>query len=124
MPAMITSTEIFSNPQVVDIRIGEGDERKPIERLRRVELWKLADMFNIDYPAGATKDHMLLLMQGAQASGVDFTRPPKPVVAEPQAEIAEMTFGELRRAVKAKGGSWSPRDKKEDLIGKLAALDG
>lgn len=120
MPATITSTEIFSDSRVQNIQVGAGDERKPIERLRRVELWRLADMFDIPYPDGATKDHMLLLMQGAQASGVDFARPPQ----KRTAPVEVPKVGELRKMVKARGGTWAPRDTAEVLMQKLAALDG
>ena len=48
------------------------DSRKPIERLRRYQLWKEADARGIQYPAQAAKTTMIQILE---ANGVDVTRP-------------------------------------------------
>lgn len=48
------------------------DDRKPIERLRRAQLWKIADAYGLTYPPGATKDTMIQLLEGNR---VDVTQP-------------------------------------------------
>lgn len=47
------------------------DSRKPIERLRRVQLWKVADALGIQYPVGAPKTTMVALLE---ANSVDVTQ--------------------------------------------------
>lgn len=51
--------------------VGE-DGRKPIERLRRVQLWKIADSLGLSYPVGAPKTVMVALLE---ANEVDVTQP-------------------------------------------------
>lgn len=48
------------------------DSRKPIDRLRRVQLWKIADALGLNYPSGAPKTVMVALLE---ANDVDVTRP-------------------------------------------------
>lgn len=48
------------------------DSRKPIDRLRRVQLWKIADALGLNYPVGAPKTTMVALLE---ANDVDVTRP-------------------------------------------------
>ena len=50
--------------------IGE-DSRKPIQRLRRCQLHKIADGFKLQYPPGATKDVMIKLLE---ANAIDVTQ--------------------------------------------------
>ncbi len=52
--------------------IGE-DSRKPIQRLRRCQLHKIADGFKLQYPPGATKDVMIKLFE---AHEIDVTQSP------------------------------------------------
>ena len=52
--------------------IGE-DSRKPIQRLRRCQLHKIADSFKLQYPPGATKDVMIKLFE---AHEIDVTQSP------------------------------------------------
>ncbi|KKL14209.1 hypothetical protein LCGC14_2518010 [marine sediment metagenome] len=52
--------------------IGE-DSRKPIQRLRRCQLHKIADGFKLQYPPGATKDVMIKLFE---ANDIDVTQSP------------------------------------------------
>lgn len=47
------------------------DPRRPVERLRRSQLWRVAEHHNITYPKDATKDVMISILDGA---GVDVTR--------------------------------------------------
>ncbi len=53
--------------------IGE-DSRKPIQRLRRFQLHKIADGFKLQYPPGATKDVMIKLFE---ANEIDVTQSPE-----------------------------------------------
>ncbi len=53
--------------------IGE-DSRKPIQRLRRCQLHKIADGFKLQYPPGATKDVMIMLFE---ANNIDVTQSPE-----------------------------------------------
>lgn len=48
------------------------DSRKPLERLRRVQLWRLADALGLQYPHGAPKTTMVKLLE---ANDVDPTQP-------------------------------------------------
>lgn len=48
------------------------DSRKPIDRLRRVQLWKIADAMGLNYPPGAPKTVMVALLE---ANSVDVTKP-------------------------------------------------
>lgn len=48
------------------------DSREPMERLRRVHLWKIADALGLSYPAGAPKTTMISLLK---AHDVDVTQP-------------------------------------------------
>lgn len=50
--------------------IGE-DSRTPIQRLRRFQLHKIADSFNLQYPVGAGKDVMIKLFE---ANDIDVTQ--------------------------------------------------
>ena len=52
--------------------IGE-DSRLPIQRLRRCQLHKIADGFELQYPPGATKDVMIKLFE---AHNIDVTQSP------------------------------------------------
>ncbi len=52
--------------------VGE-DSRKPIERLRRYQLHRLADGFKLPYPPGASKDVMIKLFE---ANNLDVTQSP------------------------------------------------
>ena len=53
--------------------VGE-DSRKPIERLKRQRLWKIADDFGLQYPNGATKEVMIKLFE---ANDIDVTQSPE-----------------------------------------------
>lgn len=53
------------------------DSRKPIERLRRYQLWKEADARGIQYPNQAPKTTMIKLLE---ANGVDVTQPASDIV--------------------------------------------
>ena len=48
------------------------DSRPPIQKLRRCQLWKIADRHGLQYPAAAPKTTMIKLLE---AHGVDITRP-------------------------------------------------
>jgi len=48
------------------------DSRKPIERLRRCKLWKIANAYGITYPPAASKDVMIPILEG---NGIDVTQP-------------------------------------------------
>lgn len=48
------------------------DSRRPIERLRRAQLWKIADALGLSYPVGAPKTTMISLLE---ANDVDVTQP-------------------------------------------------
>ena len=50
--------------------IGE-DSRAPIERLRRFQLHRIADSFDLQYPVGASKDVMIKLFE---AHNIDVTQ--------------------------------------------------
>lgn len=59
------------------LKVEVYDDRPPLHRLRRVELWNYAKGI-IKYPAGATKDEMIILIEAEWAKGTDFSRrPPK-----------------------------------------------
>lgn len=67
--------EIPQHESIVKVEV--YDERPPLHRLRRVELWNYAKGI-IEFPGGATKDSMIILIEAAWAKGVDFSRrPPK-----------------------------------------------
>lgn len=51
------------------------DERPPLHQLRRTELWSYARGI-IEFPANASKDDMIVLVEAAWAKGVDFSRRP------------------------------------------------
>lgn len=53
-------------------RFVSEDSRKPIERLRRYQLWREADARGIQYPPQAAKTTMIQILE---ANGVDVTRP-------------------------------------------------
>src|SRR5690606_11841937 len=48
------------------------DSRRPIERLRRAQLYRYADAHGLKYPPGAPKTVLVALLE---ANGVDVTRP-------------------------------------------------
>lgn len=48
------------------------DSRSPMERMRRAQLWKVADALGLQYPPGAPKTTMVALLT---ANGVDVTQP-------------------------------------------------
>lgn len=100
------------------------DDRQPIERLRRVQLWHVAERYGLPYENGATKDAMLRLFAEAQERGLDLTKPPPAKPAKEAAaltEFATMEIGELRRMAKLKGVKIERTDKRVTLIEKLIA---
>jgi hypothetical protein len=48
--------------------------------LRRVELWRLANLWGMQFPAGASKDYMLPFFMQLEAEGKNPLRPPGMVV--------------------------------------------
>lgn len=48
------------------------DSRTPMQRLRRAQLWKVADAIGLSYPNGAPKTVMIALLE---ANSVDVTQP-------------------------------------------------
>lgn len=88
------------------------DDRPPLARLRRIELWRLADKYGVPYEDGATKDQMLTVL-----AGVDFSKPP---VEEPEdVPLEDMSLFGLRKECKKRGLSYAMTDKRADLLDKL-----
>ncbi len=58
------------------VKVEVYDDRPPLHQLRRVDLWNYAKGI-IEYPAGATKDDMIVLIEAAWANVEDFSRRPK-----------------------------------------------
>ena len=48
--------------------------------LRRVELWKLGNLWGMEFPVGASKDYMLPFFQRLEAEGKNPLRPPGVVI--------------------------------------------
>lgn len=53
-------------------RLISEDSRKPIQKLRRRQLWDIAKAYNLDFPAGAAATTMVSIIETA---GIDVTRP-------------------------------------------------
>ena len=49
----------------------------PLKAMRRIHLWRLADLHRIAYPPGAPKDIMLRLIENAEMGGLVPLEPPK-----------------------------------------------
>lgn len=50
--------------------------------LRRVELWRLANAWGMEFPAGATKDYMLPFFMRLEAEGKNPLKPPGMVITD------------------------------------------
>lgn len=87
---------------------GSFDEAPPLQRMRRWELWALADKYNIPYPQDATKREMLLTLDG-----VDFSRPPAEQVLE------KMGVFDLRKECVKRGINYEKTDTRQILVEKL-----
>jgi DNA primase large subunit len=113
-------TDIQTSIGIVQVRV--EDDRKPIERLRRIELWRLADRYHVSYPVGATKNEMLRLFAEACENGLDLSRPPT-AQARPIPTMEErfdvMEINELRNLCKARGIKLARTDNRAALIDKL-----
>lgn len=48
------------------------DGRRPVERLRRSQLWRVADAYKISYPKDAAAEHMVTILK---ANSIDVTKP-------------------------------------------------
>lgn len=108
-------------------RVDNHDERLPLQRMRRVNLWALARQERIPITEQETKDQLLMKLQGA---GIDPARPPRleldPAITgentePPKMNYSAMNFFELRKACTAKGIEWAKTDKRTDLLAKLGA---
>jgi hypothetical protein len=66
-PFLLEKREMTELAQLVS-----EDSRSPIQKLRRCQLWKIADRHGLQYPAAAPKTTMIKLLE---AHGVDITRP-------------------------------------------------
>lgn len=53
------------------------DSRRPIQRLRRCELWRIASHLNVPYPPDAPKEQMIQILE---SHGVDVTRVPAEIM--------------------------------------------
>jgi len=53
-------------------RLISDDSRTPIEKLRRKQLWDIADAYDLPYPSAAPKTVMIPIIESA---GIDVTRP-------------------------------------------------
>lgn len=55
----------------------------PLERLRRIQLWRAADLHKVAFPPGASRDVMLRLLENRQMiEGLDVTQPPSGMTVE------------------------------------------
>ena len=70
------SAELERHPGVV--KVETEDDRPVIEQMRRRDLWNVAKAHGVDFPLGATKDEMVLVLNAAYEAGVDIYSPPKP----------------------------------------------
>ncbi|MGI9626722.1 MAG: hypothetical protein ACR2QM_07795 [Longimicrobiales bacterium] len=48
----------------------------PIKAMRRTQLWRLADIHKISYPAGCSKENMLTLLDHQEVQGKNLLTPP------------------------------------------------
>lgn len=102
----------------------------PLFAMRRRDLYRLADAFDVEYSkdAPATEMRQLLL-----SLGIDGTKmPPNPIPDKPKADLEvvaeplayeEMKFIALRQLCKQRGIGWVQTDNKATLIDKLKDAD-
>lgn len=54
----------------------------PLKAMRRTQLWRLADIHNIPYPAGCSKENLLKLMEHEEVRGNDLLKAPAGMTQE------------------------------------------
>lgn len=64
------------NPDEMARLAGKDLYECSVGMLRRVELWRLGNAWGMNFPAGATKDHMLPFFKQLEAEGKNPLRPP------------------------------------------------
>lgn len=75
--------ERLSDPQEPDLlarQAGKDLYNSKVGVLRRVELWRLGNLWGLNFPVGASKDFMLPFFQQLEAEGKDPLRPPSGAV--------------------------------------------
>ncbi len=104
-------------------------------QIRRIDLYRLADAWDVDYPADAPATEMRQLLERA---GIDLAaQPPRPLAARPAPKVAVVAedkpvhrvapavdfatadMGELRKACKGRGIALKRTDKRVDMLEKL-----
>ena len=73
----------LTDPQAPDLQAriaGRDIYGTTVGALRRVELWRLANLWGTEFPAGASKDYMLPFFKQLEAEGKNPMRPPGMVV--------------------------------------------
>lgn len=103
------------------------DDRLPLQRWRRTQLWALARQERIDITEQETKTELLVKLQG---SGIDPAKPPKletdPAITgddgvAPRVDFSALNFFQLRKLCTERGVAWEKTDKRTDLLAKLGA---
>jgi len=54
----------------------------PLKAMRRIHLWRLADIHQLAYPPGASKDIMLRIIENAEMAGLTALDPPRGMTKE------------------------------------------
>jgi len=106
-------------------RASNFDERSPLARMRRVQLWALCRQEGIPINEKETKDQLVMKMLGAS---IDPDNPPKleldPAITggdetAPTVNYGSLNFFQLRALCKERGIDWAKTDKRADLLKKL-----
>jgi hypothetical protein len=119
--------------------------------LRRTELFRLGNLWGMNFPIGASKDFMLPFFQRLESEGKNPLHPPSgaiqqtaelrkrevtfseqshievvPIVEDDfEARLKALPHGQLKKMCKLRGITHYARDKKPDLIARiLAASEG
>lgn len=111
--------------QITSMRV--EDDRLPLQRWRRTQLWALCRQERVPITEQETKNQLLSKLEGA---GIDPAKPPKletdPAItgedtAPVRPDYSQFNFFQLRKLCTEKGVTWEKTDKRTDLLAKLEA---
>lgn len=104
---------------------GAFDDRSPLARMQRYDLWQLCQQEGIPITWKETKDQLVLKCLGA---GIDAHNVPKIEtdaalidIEPPQVNYGALNFFQLRKLCTERGIEWAKTDKRTDLLAKLGA---
>lgn len=148
MPTKMTDPE---EPDTLARRAGLDIYGSRVGALRRVELWRLGNLWGLNFPVGASKDFMIPFFQRLEAEGKNPMMPPgKPISHigelrsrdvkysdeshveeikvdpnEFKTKLEAVHHGKLKKICKMRGIPQLQTDKKADLVARiLAACEG